>query len=87
MHFRKETLPPLPFEDEGTIISALHSERGLKVNEVHFVATMPEYPNTSETGIAYVVHTLGMSDEEVKLQTQAVLHTIRIHSEYILNIL
>lgn len=54
------------------MISALDSERGLKVNKVCFVATIPEYPHTSRTGIAYVLHTQGMSEEEVKIQKEIV---------------
>jgi hypothetical protein len=72
MHYQQDITPQFPTEHEGTVLSALESDRGLKVHELHFVPAIPEYPSTSRLGVAYVVHTAGMSDEEVELQKQAV---------------
>jgi hypothetical protein len=65
--------PEPPALDEPITISA-SSARSLTVEKVIHVPCMPDYPSTSENGIAYVIKTEGMPTDVRDGQVELVIH-------------
>lgn len=74
-------MPHPPTLDTSIDISG-NPKHPLLVKEVKYAFTLPDYPETHQDGIAYVVDIRGMPLEERQSHT-----TIVMYSEYILNAL
>lgn len=61
--------PPIP---ERILISA-STYRSLRVEQVIYAPSLPEYPDTSIKGIAYIVKVEGMPKEEIDGQLDMVI--------------
>lgn len=70
-----------------TTISSDKSERAIKVGKVIYLPDLPEYPETSEEGVVYLVNTANMSTEDVDLLCENVGNPLLIDYKYINNIL
>jgi hypothetical protein len=51
-----------------TTITAANYGNALKVGKVVFASTLPEFPETADDGVAYVIDLSNMSAEEIKVQ-------------------
>ena len=49
-----------------TTITAANNQRAIQVGQVMFMDLLPEFPNSSEDGFAYVVNVSTWSDAEKK---------------------
>lgn len=69
-------------ESHITTITAANYGNALKAGKIIFANTLPEFPETSEDGVAYVIDISGMSAEEINIQRDNV-KTFPIYYEYI----
>jgi len=65
-----------------TTITAANYGNALKVGKVIFTHTLPEFPETADDGVAYVIDLSSKSAEEIKIQRDNVKQP-----QYIINIL
>jgi len=52
---------------ENTVISSDKSQRAIKAAKVIFLPELPEYPETSDEGVAYLINTEKMSLSQVEM--------------------
>jgi len=55
-----------------TLISSEKNERATKVEKVLYYPDLPEYPETAVEGVAYLINTENMSQEEITLMCKNV---------------
>lgn len=69
-------------ESHLTTITAANYGNALKVGKVVFANTLPEFPETAENGVAYIIDLSSKSAEEIQIQRDNVKQF-----QYIINIL
>jgi hypothetical protein len=57
---------------ELTTISSDRGERAIKVESVIYSPDLPEYPNTLENRVAYIVNVENMSKEQIDIMCENV---------------
>ncbi|KFY25698.1 hypothetical protein V491_01634, partial [Pseudogymnoascus sp. VKM F-3775] len=69
--YREERLVTEEEEEEElettTVISSDASDKATRVMKVNYATDLPEYPETSENGVAYIINTSSMSEEAVEV--------------------
>ena len=73
-----------------TTITAANYSNAVKVGKVIFADTLPEFPDTAEDGVAYIVDLSNKSAEEIEILRGSVCKTttniLEIHYQCIINI-
>ncbi|OBT75678.1 hypothetical protein VF21_05187 [Pseudogymnoascus sp. 05NY08] len=69
--YREERLVTEEEEEEElettTVISSDVSDKATRVMKVNYATDLPEYPETSENGVAYIINTSSMTEEAVEV--------------------
>ncbi|OBT77960.1 hypothetical protein VF21_04367, partial [Pseudogymnoascus sp. 05NY08] len=66
--YREERLVTEEGDEEletTTVISSDVSDKATRVMKVNYTTDLPEYPETSENGVAYIINTSSMTTEAV----------------------